>query len=270
MDGPYIPPRQVADPAECYFYHTTDLPGLGTMAGEWDLRVGIDAYLGGVDFRGRRVLEIGTASGFVAFHMEKQGAEVVAYDLSPEHAPDVVPFARGDPAEIARQFQAHIGRLNNAFWLGHRLLNSRVRLVNGTVYDIPLSIGPVDVATFGCVLLHLRDPFLALQNALRLTRQTVVVVEPVVIRSRLKRWLLDWLAGPSPRFFPDFRRCEPRETWWVLGPEVLRQFLGVLGFEEVTVTYHRQPFRGRPVSLCTVVARRTDRFALEGHSHNAE
>lgn len=257
MDDPYALPRVITAPADCYFYHTTDLPGLGTMAGEWDLRAGIDAYLGGVNFRGRRVLEIGTATGFVAFHLEKQGAEVVAYDLSPELMPDVVPFARGDPAEIARQLQTHIGRLNNAFWLCHRLLGSHARLVHGTVYDIPASIGLVDVTTFGCVLLHLRDPFLALQNALRLTRETVVIVEPLVIQSWWKRRLLDWLAGPSPRFFPDFHTGEPKETWWVLGPEVIRRFVGVLGFEDVTVTYHRQPFRGRPIPLYTLVGRRT-------------
>src|SRR5262249_8534783 len=36
-----------------------------------------------------------------------------------------------------------------------------------------------DVATFGCVLLHLHNPFLALANVLRLTKETVIVTQPL-------------------------------------------------------------------------------------------
>ncbi|HEY4442105.1 MAG TPA: hypothetical protein VGN14_16725, partial [Candidatus Elarobacter sp.] len=67
----------------CYFYHTMELPGVGTVEGEWDLRTGVDAYLGGEELRGKRVLEIGTASGFLCFAMERRGAEVIGYDLDP-------------------------------------------------------------------------------------------------------------------------------------------------------------------------------------------
>src|SRR5207247_9366351 len=61
--------------------------------------------------------------------------------------------------------------------LGHRAFRSRARMVHGTVYDVPASIGPVDVATFGCILLHLRDPFLALARVLPLVRERAVLVE---------------------------------------------------------------------------------------------
>ena len=57
--------------------------GLGTITGEWDLRANVRAYLGGVALQGKRVLEIGTASGFLCFAMERMGAEVISYDLSP-------------------------------------------------------------------------------------------------------------------------------------------------------------------------------------------
>src|SRR5947208_16942976 len=36
----YATPRVVTDLADCYFYHTTDIPGVGTVRGEWDLRPG--------------------------------------------------------------------------------------------------------------------------------------------------------------------------------------------------------------------------------------
>jgi hypothetical protein len=37
----YAQPRSVTDPESCIFYHTIDIPGYGTMKGEWDLRRGV-------------------------------------------------------------------------------------------------------------------------------------------------------------------------------------------------------------------------------------
>ncbi len=253
---PCAAPVAVPSLGDCYFYHTMEIPGHGLVSGEWDLRAGLRAYLGGVDLWGKRVLEAGTASGYLCFAMEKLGADVIAYDLSPDHAPDVVPYAGRDYDRTRWEMQQHIGRLNNAFWFGHEAFGSQARLVHGTLYDLPEDLGPVDIGTFGCVLLHLRDPFLALSNVARLVGETIIVTEPLVTRSWLKRTLRRWLAGPSLRFFPDFHTGEPKETWWVLTPEIVQRFLGVLGFGDTVVTYHEQPYRGKPVPLFTVVGRR--------------
>ena len=277
--GPYAAPRAVAGLHECWFYHTMELPGHGVVAGPWDLRGGVEAYLGGVDVRGKRVLDVGAASGFLSFEMERRGADVVAYDLSDEHDWDSVPYARHDHEQGCRQRRAHIRQLNSSFWLGHRAFRSRARMVHGTVYDVPASIGPVDVATFGCILLHLRDPFLALSRVLPLVRETAVVVEflgkvpegqparrPALWRralGRLRRGLgkaRPPAAPPEPGmvFIPDPEQCLPKETWWRLSPEVLCRFLGVLGFRDTTVSYHRQKLDGDLAQLFTVVGRRTD------------
>lgn len=85
-------PKPVANIDDCYFYHTMDIPGHGTVAGEWDLRGREAAYLGNVDLKGKRVLEVGTASGHLCFAMERMGADVVGYDLSEKQDWDVVPY----------------------------------------------------------------------------------------------------------------------------------------------------------------------------------
>src|SRR6201998_1346257 len=108
----YATPRTITNIDECFFYHTMDIPGYGHVEGQWDLREGIREYLGAVDLKGKRVLEIGTASGFVCFYMESQGAEVVAYDLSEEHIWDLVPFSQYDYKEFALAHKAHIKALN--------------------------------------------------------------------------------------------------------------------------------------------------------------
>jgi SAM-dependent methyltransferase len=184
---PFAAPIDVTDIAECYFYHTMDVPGHGVLTGEWDLRGGVDDYLGHEDVAGKRVLEIGTASGFLCFEMERRGADVVAYDLSAAQSWDIVPYAGLDLAQELAQRRDHITRLNKSWWFNHRALGSRANVVYGTVYAIPASIGPIDLCTFGAILLHVRDPFLALQNAAALRPSTIVVTELAQRRPALSR-----------------------------------------------------------------------------------
>jgi hypothetical protein len=251
MSSLFASPKPVSGIDDCHFYHTMDIPGYGTVEGEWDLRSGAREYLGGVDLKGKRVLEVGTASGFLCFYMESQGAEVLAYDLSQSHDWDLVPYVQYDHEHDVLARKRHIHRINNAFWLGHKAFNSKAKMVYGTVSAIPEAIGLVDISTFGSVLLHIRDPFLALQNALRLTTETVIVTDVYAPGTQDTECLY---------FLPRFRETQPRDTWWNLPPTLIKSFIGVLGFEEAVVTYHEQKYRGRPHQLYTVVGRRTRRL----------
>jgi hypothetical protein len=294
----YASPREVTSRDDCWFYHTIDLPGHGVIEGHWDLRAGVDDYLGHVPLQGKRVLEIGTASGYLCFHMERHGANVVAFDIAEGQLWDFVPLV--SPRELdpyvercARDFR----RLHNSFWLGHRVTGSRAQVVHGNIYTLPPDIGPVDVVTFGSVLLHLRDPFLALANGVRFARETVIVTQPLSLRpfepcvmgQEYEAWLdgagAEFIPRRQPRgwraqlkslfglrrlrrapdnpqvpcmvFLPDAQTPSLLESWWFLTPLVVQQFLGTLGFEESRVSYHAQIFEGRRRPLYTVVARRT-------------
>jgi SAM-dependent methyltransferase len=284
---PYVAPRTGVELGNCWFYHTIDLPGHGTIAGEWDLRAGIDDYTGRLEYRGKRVLEFGTASGFLCFALEQRGAEVVAFDLGPDTPSDMVPLAnQSDLAARWQSRQAMMQRLRNSFWLAHEALRSRARVVHGSIYAVPAAIGPVDVCLFGSLLLHLRDPFLALANGARLTRQTFVVTDllpepwtpylppqpgngrPAMgqrARRKFAFWLLRLLRWVTPYadrlphmvLLPDAANARNLDTWWALSPAIVQQYLALLGFEDARVYAHRQPHRGRPETLFTVVAHRT-------------
>src|SRR5436190_7409780 len=91
-DFVFAQPRIVADAIECDFYHTMEIPGHGLVRGQWDLRGNVDEYLGNFDFAGKRVLEIGPASGFLTFELERRGAEVVAVDVGDQKPWDFVPY----------------------------------------------------------------------------------------------------------------------------------------------------------------------------------
>jgi hypothetical protein len=247
----YAEPRHVADARECLFYHTLDLPEIGVVdsPGSWDLRPGLDAYLGHVAFAGKRVLDVGAANGALSFHMERAGAEVVSFDLDEHAAWDMVPFAAWkDYAHIAAERKHLTRQLNNAYWLAHRLLRSSARVVYGSVYAIPEAIGRVDIAVYGSILLHLRDPFRALENGARLAREAVIVAD--VLRGQETPTHEPYLG-----FLPDASTLEPKDTWWDIRPETAVRMLGVLGFTEAVTTTHQQMYSGRAIELYTVVAR---------------
>ena len=253
-DAIWAPPRDITDLEDCYFYHTMDVPGHGTVAGEWDLRGKESAYLGHIDLKGKRVLELGTASGHLCFSMEKMGAEVVAYDMDENQQWDIVPFAGFDYAEHIALFRRHIRKLNNGYWLAHRANDSRARVVYGTVYRIPESIGRFEVGTLGSILLHLRDPFLALQNLAAHVDRTIVIAE---ILPRLRSRLLEYVTrARHMHFIPDARTSAPYDTWWRISPRLLREFLMVLGFERIEISHHEQMFQGNTVKMYTMVGHR--------------
>jgi hypothetical protein len=253
--GLYAQRDEVPPLAECYFYHTIELPGSGLVTGEWDLRGGVDAYLGHEDVRGKRVLEVGPASGFLGFEMERRGAEVVAYDLSGATPWDIVPYAGSDLDAIAADRAAHIAKMNNGWWFARHALGASARVVYGTVYEIPRAIGPVDLCTFGSVLLHVREPLAALQSAARLEPSTIVVTEP----TRRRRFGLvpeRPSARRSPLFVPNGELREPFETWWSFSPESIANLLAITGYRTVRVEHHTQRYRGRPTPMFTVVGSR--------------
>ncbi|HEX5115413.1 MAG TPA: methyltransferase domain-containing protein [Pseudonocardiaceae bacterium] len=267
----YAPPREVASVDDCYFYHTMDIPGHGVVTGEWDLRGRENLYLGGFDFTGKRVLEMGPASGFLTRYMEQAGADVVAYDLSEDHSWDTVPFEGSDFEQLDKERREHIRRLNNGWWLSRNANNLSAQAVYGTVYTVPEAIGQVDVATFASILLHVRDPFLAVQTAARLVRETIIVTDiypatdfhlvqpqlnsadPAIVTE-----LPEESFGENKMvFMPQYWDKAYVDTWWMLSPTTVKRFLGILGFTETTVTYHFAPSGGNSrTMLYTVVAHR--------------
>lgn len=256
-------PKPVASIDDCYFYHTMDIPGHGTVTGEWDLRGREAAYLGNVDLKGKRVLEVGTASGHLCFAIERMGADVVGYDLSEKQDWDVVPYHALDVGRYLAERREHIRKLNNGWWLAHRANQSKAKVVYGTVYDVPADMGKFDVCTFGSILLHLRDPFLAMQRLTAHVTDTVIVTDvtsrpglPALVYNVLN--LIEAVTGIRlMRFMPNGERKSPLDTWWVLTPSTIIEFLRVLGFPATTVTYSSHLHDGKEIRLFTVVGRRT-------------
>ncbi len=144
------------------WYHTIELrPGIVT-AGWFDLRSVVDA-LPWPDVSGKRCLDVGTYDGFLAFELERRGAaEVVATDVASHEDWDFPPAVRAGGVELLREIAGEKGR---GFEIAARALGSKVRKVEINVYDLSReALGTFDVVVCGSLLLHLRDPFRALEG----------------------------------------------------------------------------------------------------------
>lgn len=244
------PARFIERLEDCFFYHAMELPGFGLVPAHWDLRGRFDEYVGGIDLRGKSVLDVGTATGFLSFEAEKRGASrVVSFDQRDGAEQTFLPFHQKpyyrDHSRWAEEYRAEIERWKNAYWLAHRLLSSRAEVFYGDIYDLPRELGDFDVAIVGSVLEHLSDPVTALGSIARLTRERIVVVTPL-------------LEGDEPmaRFEGRASRPEADFTWWTYSLGVFRELFGMLGFEieKVSRASYRYLYGGRDEERATIVA----------------
>jgi O-methyltransferase len=242
----FATPREVDDVADCYFYHTMELPGRGVIDGrDWDLRGRVDEYLGNVDFSGQRVLEIGPASGFLSFEMEKRGGDVVSVEVTDDHGWDFVPYPAERLEEMFGPRLIVMQQLKNSYWFSHSAHQSKAKVYYGDVYNLPAALGQFDIAVMGAVLLHCRDP-------LRIVEQCGKMASLLII---------------TDMFYPDLEGAPvcslaptPQNflwhTWWHFSTQFFTQFLAVMGFTARETSMHQQYHRGKAYTLFTVVGRK--------------
>jgi SAM-dependent methyltransferase len=195
-----------------FMYHTNDLLG-EKVEGRWDLTHCIDGYLSNVDFSGKRVIDIGAASGYLSFIMEQKGAEVVSYDMSDGSYWDhliLKDYEKPKPEKMEDVFES--------YWFFHERLNSKNKVFQHNLYELfPDDLGRFDVAVFGTILSHLRDPIMALMNVCRLVDKEVILIN----------------------LFPESgtKFMEPSSfSWWNIGLGDIELIMSFLGFRLKKIT----------------------------------
>ena len=259
---------------DCQFYHVQDIPGLSEPTkGSFDLRKGINEYLGHINFKNKTVLELGPASGYITFHMETLGGKVTCIDLSTEKDSwDIVPDCHHNWNIKGKNHMNNLKKVQNAFWYTHKALNSKAKVIYSHINNLPVNIGIYDVSLMSLVLLHLQNPFKAMQNMLRHTKEKAIVVEfvnrtgvlSIKTKKNFKNLLRNLKQLISPRlpiieFYPKLNGNKHSEidTWWKISPEYIVNIASILGFETSSINYHVQYHNGHPVDMFTVVCERT-------------
>lgn len=200
------------------WYHTLDL-GHGVMTpGFVDHRGQLPLYDLPASLAGKRCLDVATYDGFWAFEFERRGAtDVVAVDVARRSDIDCPRWMLRE--QEAFGLDAEFGR---GFAAARDALASKVQRVERSVYDLDPEVdGYFDFVFISDVLIHLRDPQLALERAYGVCKGEVVLADVFSPE-------LDALGEvPAAQFLG------PGETWWYPNVACLRQMLVVAGFEPV-------------------------------------
>ena len=199
---------------EIGWYHTQELaPGVVTE-GMFDLRPYVGDYGLPDDMTGLRALDVDTFEGFWAFELERRGAEVTALDVDRIQELDWPPRLR--PAED--------GQRGEGFAFAREALGSSVERVGCSIYDAtPERLGgKFDLVFCGSVLIHLRDPMLALERMASLCRGRLVLAEEYSRRLEL-----------LPIRVADFRGETPWSVWWRPSSRTWISMVRCAGFEDV-------------------------------------
>ena len=233
------------------WYHTLDLGNGIITPGAYDLGPYLHYYGLPDDLTGKSTLDIGTASGFFAFEMERRGAKVTAIDLPAwfdhDFGPRYVPDLTADEG---------LRYLQEPFMLAKQALGSRVEKLEMSIYDIsPQTVGTYDLVFCGSLLLHLTDPIQALRRIRSVTREQAIIATAIVPD-----------AGDEP--VAHFRGHQRGDAWWLPNRAGLEALVCSAGFEawEWISEFRLDPRDGQP-GLCHGVIRAWP--VREGHPQPA-
>jgi tRNA (mo5U34)-methyltransferase len=180
--------------ASVNWYHTLDLNGV-TIPGIFNMSKYVNHYGIPTSLEGQSALDVGTASGFFAFEMERRGASpVVATDL--ERWEDHDFSARYQIDEKGKTESQNM--LTRAFEIAKKYKQSKVNREIAGVYELRNKLARrFDLVICANVLLHLQNPYLALQNICRVTAGMAIVATQVYeAKFRKSRPILVYLNKP--------------------------------------------------------------------------
>jgi SAM-dependent methyltransferase len=245
----YGTPRHVERLEDCYFYHTMDIPGYGRVEGDWDLTAATPQYLGNTSLAGKRVLEVGPASGYLSFEMEKMGASVVSVDVDDDFVFDVVPFQGLDRKANSDGFLMAQRQVQNAYWLSHRAMKSKNQVHYGSGYRIPEELGQFDVGLLASILLHNSNPIMIADQVARLTREKLIIVD--LCHGEIP----GAQSLPTIQLYPSVDN-QIWHTWWRFSESFIVELLKILGFPKISITRSTQYYKQQPFTLHAIVGER--------------
>jgi tRNA (mo5U34)-methyltransferase len=204
------------------WYHTIDLGHGVATPGTLDHRPHLDLYRLPTRLDGERVLDVGTFDGFWAFEFERRGArEVIALDVARRRDLDYPPAVAAvmTPERLAEPMGA-------GFAVASRLLGSRVQRLETSIYTLsPDTAGTFDTSHIGNVLVHLRDPALALQRLAAVTANRCIIAEAIDTS-------LDGDArGPLLAYYGAQADC----NWWRFNSDALVRMVLDAGFARAEI-----------------------------------
>jgi 2-polyprenyl-3-methyl-5-hydroxy-6-metoxy-1,4-benzoquinol methylase len=236
---------------ECSFYHFLDFPDGESVSGVWDIRDNFANYIGGYNVNGKTLLDVGTASGFLAFEAEKAGAIVTATDAYAVTEWDRLPFKQSlhhrERGAWAKQSDNGFVMMKNGFWYSWHKNRSDVKVIYAPLERLPYCDQKFDVVLAGAIFEHLANPIGALGNLAGMAKEAFIIAFTVVADTdaQVLETANDWSNPAESHSF----------TWWTASRGLYNRVLDNLGFD-VTYVNATAKFNGVDVERPTIIARR--------------
>lgn len=162
------------------WYHTIELkPGYFTK-GRYDWRPYLKQFDFG-DLDGKTVLDIGCGNGFFSFYFEKLGAQVTALDIPSQKDRDCNMVGVIN-VKVQPTCEKEYINFKEPFNIAKDMLNSNVKRIEMDLYDMtPENMGKYDMIFCNDVLLHLTDPFKALNVFQKICNESMIISTPIHI-----------------------------------------------------------------------------------------
>ncbi len=179
-------------------YHRFDFGQGLIVQGDYDMSKYIHYYNLPTDLKGKKVLDIGTSSGFFALECACRGGQVTAIDI-------------WDWVTVQSI---------------SKLINVDVSYVKQSLYNLDPGFGQFDLVICGSVLPHLPDPFGAIQRIKSVCSGRAVVATP---RPRND----NSIGEPICEFIGKKASDGDYYHYWALGAKALENMLLTAGFSRV-------------------------------------
>lgn len=211
--------------SDLYWYHVIELGNEVVTPGFVDHRPYLALHGLPESLVGKRCLDVATFDGFWAFEMERRGAsDVIGIDLHSRADSD---FPQNWRKEFLSIVPDHVK--GEGFTYAKRALKSKVKRRVLSVYELsPERVGTFDFLFMSDLLLHLRDPFRALENLWTVTRPggTAIIAEAYDVELEASGQAL------ATRFrvvLDDYSGC----YWWSHSVSALKNMIHSARFEDV-------------------------------------
>lgn len=234
------------------FYHSMSFPDGTSVDGQWDIRGRFEAYIGHYPLIGKTVLDVGTATGFLAFSAERIAAHVTALDARSSREFRRIPFYnsayhRDRNTWVSHFDREHLRPLKKGFWYSWHKLNSKVEVIYAPLDKLYAWERRFDVILAGAIVEHIADPISAIGVLAGLANEAVIIACTDIVDTD------EWVLQPGH----DLSNPVLDFEWWKLSRGLYQRIFENLGFTiEIVESKAFYVPAGKELSRFTIIARR--------------
>ncbi len=179
MTPTYEQPWPLSPRSECFFYHTMVYPDGETIPGGWTMP-DFQKYIGGYDLNGKTVLDVGTATGYLAFAAEKEGAIVTGLDAASTKEFRHLPYASAASYKDIVASREHWETTNlipikKGWWYSWHKNNSNAKCIYAPHVEMYEWDIQFDVVMAGAIIEHLSDPVFSIGAWTKIAKEAVLI-----------------------------------------------------------------------------------------------